>query len=499
MAELADRSTDAATSAPHVSLVGLAAVTNLAVVYFFNVANKTGNIWREGDTIHYVLHINRMATGLAVLVRESFPPFVLTVTDFVVIAAEAVICVCIMSPRARFAARLVAMVLMTSLHLTLGLFLRLGPFSWFLIGWSSLLLLPVHFEALHRYHERRSHPARLEVDEQSPLAMTIGRIVKRLDSRGRITFGPASSDALLAARIGDRLITSPRDILREVSQALLLGRALLFLAPASTWVVRNAPRVERLFALDLQPRPYAEPSTGLRRYKERLSTAVREAALAWLIVCATLQAWLDNKVIPATIPPKLKPGQELTAEEAQAFSFLKRHLGDRVIPLKPSQTPAFLKYTNGYLRIFQGWGMFAPNPIQDDGVMVIDALTISGEHIDPITGRVPDLDLTDSRGEALSQIEQDLGNRLRFDKNQVYRDGLRNYALGHHLRTGDPKDEIVSLDVYWVRCKAPAPGETRPTQNDPVPIYTWRKPGHVTPEGMAPLPPPVRTRSADSW
>jgi uncharacterized MAPEG superfamily protein len=499
IAELGDRSREAAVRAPHVSLVGLAAVTNLAIVYFFNVLNKTGNIWRDGDTIHYVLHINRMATGLAVLVREQVPPLVLRLTDFTVIAVEATICVCIMSPRARFATRLLAIALICGLHLTLGVFMRLGPFSWYLIGWSTLLLLPVHFDRLHRFYERRSQPANVEVLATSPLAMAIARVVKRLDHRARVRFTPASSDALLALRTTSALVTDPSEVLRGICEALPFGRWLGMLVPARlfAWSLAHPTQVERFFAIDLAPRHASTEPAGVTRRLQRVRAGLREVALAWVILCATVQAWIDNKIIPATLPPKLKEGQTLMPDEAQAFAFVKRVLGDTVIPLKPARTPAFLTYTNGYLRIFQGWGMFAPNPIQEDGVMVVDAITVDGRHIDPITGRTPDLDLTDSRGEALSQIEQDLGNRLRFDKNQVYRAGVRDYALGHHLRTKNPDDEIVSVDIYWVRCKLPKPGEQRPTENDAVPIYTWRKPGYVGRDGVLALPPPLRTRSAD--
>src|SRR5207237_1052680 len=37
----------------------------------------------------------------------------------------------------------------------------------------------------------------------------------------------------------------------------------------------------------------------------------------------------------------------------------------------------------------QGWGMFAPNPITDDGSLTVDALTIDGRHTDPFPGAPP--------------------------------------------------------------------------------------------------------------
>lgn len=498
--ELADRSGDESAREPYVSLIALASVTNLAVVYLFNVLNKTGNIWRDGDTIHYVLHINRMATGAAVFVREHFPTIVIRATDFLVIAVEATICVCILSPRARFATRPLAVALIWGLHLTLGVFLRLGPFSWFLMGWATLLLLPVHYEWLGARLRQHAQLADVELDEKRPLALTIGRVLKRLDRFGLIRFHPGESGMLIALRTGDAVVGEARAVLDGIARALPFGARLRPLFPdrAFVWLSANAERVERFFALDLAPAPESARPVVARRLA-RLRVGVREAALAWFIACAIIQAWIDNKVVPATLPPKLKEGQPLMSDEAQAFAFVKRVLGDTVIPLKPTHTPALLALTNGYLRIFQGWGMFAPNPITDDGVMVVDAITVSGRHIDPITGRAPDLDLTDSRGEGLSQLEQDLGNRMRFEKYQVYRDGLRNYALGHHVRTGNADDEVVSVDVYWVRCRIPKPGRQEPTENDAVPIYTWRKPGYVTREGVPPLPPPLRTRNADKW
>jgi hypothetical protein len=141
--------------------------------------------------------------------------------------------------------------------------------------------------------------------------------------------------------------------------------------------------------------------------------------------------------------------------------------------------------------------MFSPNPISDDGVLAIDAYTLGGRRVDPLTGKAPDLDLTDSRGEGLSQLRQDYGNRIRLDRNQVYRDKLRDYLLRYHERTGRPDDELVAFDVYWVRDKCPRPGSDRPYDGEAVPIYTWRKPKYVAPLTGLRIPPSPKVRSAE--
>src|SRR5262249_27833678 len=45
---------------PYVSGIVLLAIVNLSAVYLFNVVNKSGAIWKRGETVHYVLHLDRM-------------------------------------------------------------------------------------------------------------------------------------------------------------------------------------------------------------------------------------------------------------------------------------------------------------------------------------------------------------------------------------------------------------------------------------------------------
>jgi hypothetical protein len=149
-----------------------------------------------------------------------------------------------------------------------------------------------------------------------------------------------------------------------------------------------------------------------------------------------------------------------------------------------------------YFRIFQGWGMFAPNPITDDGILAVEAWTIDGRRIDPFTGRTPDLDLTDARGMGMGQLMQDYFNRIRFDRNKVFRQGLREYLERHHLRTGRPEDELVAFDVYWIRDQCPKPGSLKAYKNETIAILTWRKPGFTPPAGFPQIPREPKVESA---
>jgi hypothetical protein len=496
-ADLADRPWIAEGGRAHYSIVGALAVLNFSIIYFFNVVNKTGNIWRKGDTVHYVLHIDRMVTGFGVLTREITPEPVMRFADFFTLSVEAVIFACIVWPRGRKVSRLVAMFLIVCLHGTFGTMMRLGPFSWFMICFSTLLLLPVHWSMLQRFREKRSSPCEIGVDESSPLALVVARVVARLDRYRRITFVAGPAGGLLALRndAGD-FVTDRSAVARGVCSNLSIGPVLT--RPAALllgWLRAREASVTRFFALKRPP--VAAPPTW--RLGARLAVVprfARELFLAYFAVCVLLQLWFENKSIPKQLPPPVKPGQVLQPHEQKGLSFIKKVLGDRVITLKPD-SPKFLQITMTYPRLFQGWGMFAPNPIQEDGVLAIDAYTVDGRRIDPLTGKAPDLDLTDSRGEGLSQLRQDYGNRIRLDRNAHYRDDLKDYLIGWHELTKRPEDELVAFDVYWVRDKCPGPGSEKPTNGEAVPIATWRKPGYKRPPELTPIPPAPTVKSAE--
>ena len=157
-----------------------------------------------------------------------------------------------------------------------------------------------------------------------------------------------------------------------------------------------------------------------------------------------------------------------------------------------------LDFEFGYPRLYQGWGMFAPNPITEDGTVVVDGRTADGRRVDPFTGQEPDLDLVHSQGLGLGQIPQDYFNRIRLDRNVIFRQGLSQYLQAWHLRTGRPSDELVAFDVYWVRCQCPPVGEKKPYANELLAIMSWRKPGYRPPPGMPPLPPQPKIESAET-
>lgn len=464
---------------PHVSFISFVAILNIAVVYYFNVVNKSGAIWRNGDTVHYVLHLDRMVTGIAVFFREHVPLVVTRYISWTVLVVEAFIMMLILAPEGRRITRPLAMLLMTGLHGTFGVMMRLGPFSWFMICWSFLFPQPVHWDILNRWYTKRSRAWTVVYDRTSPLAFQMCRLFARLDNCERLTFaesddGEKSPPFVTVREAQTGLEIHDRKAIEEMVRSLPGGRFFLPVCRVVTFglvgilfdfVVRRRDVVAGALGLDRavsKPLSSGAPSPIAMRIG-RVRAGARELLIGWFFLCAVSQTILENKSVP---------------------KFLQH------------TQPWLMQVTIGYPRMYQGWGMFAPNPISDDGVVAIDAVTIDGRHVDPFTGEAPDLDLTDARGMGLGQIRQDYWNRIRFDRNKVFRQGLKEYLLRWHEETGRPEDELVAFDVYWLRDQCPLPGQTKPYKHEKIAILTYRKPGYRPPAGLAALPPEPKVESA---
>lgn len=465
-----------------VSWAAVLVTLNLATIYYFNVVNKSGHIWRRGDTVHYVLHLDRMVTGLAVFLRELLPLWFTRPLSWFVLVVEAMLVALILSPAGRRITRPLAVLLMWGLHGTFGVMMRLGPFSWFMMSWGLLLLTPAQWEGLERWYRRRAAPRVVVYDGASPLAFAIARLLARLDHLSLLRFEAeegGARGALIAARDpASGEVSAGAAALREIAQALPGGRfawpvlsAVTLGLPARALAAaeRRRAALARFFGLTLPPRP-RPPIPAPTPLGERLGRArrgLRELVVIYLGICALSQAINENK----SVPPQLKHDEHL---------------------------PWFMRATISYPRILQGWGMFSANPIVEDGVLAVDAITVGGRHVDPFTGEEPDLDLTDARGAGLGQLIQDYFNRIRMDRHKGFRkpQGLQEFLLRYHERTGRPEDELVAFDVFWVRDQCPRPGELTPYDNKAIPILSYRRSGYRPRPGQPPLPPPLKEQSA---
>ena len=430
---------------PLVTSLGPILVIQLAAIYFFNVVHKTGAAWKDGTAVHYVLYVDRMATPIVALVRDHFPQPVLKLMTRSALALEAGIPIALLSPLARVWSRRLSIVMINALHLVFGTTFVLGPFSWALCVFSTLLFSADDWEVAHRTM-RRAHRARTVIfNRRSAGALLVCRLLKRLDHFELLTFRhgkPGPLGIAIAFDDESRSRITGTAAFADILAALPLGpiAALPLRAP----VLRNAfdavfSVIERRNASDdlglaLRPSFTAAGPSPLRRGGRRALRILGEllALLMFAISVnqAMVQLWVINKRI-------------------------KVHIPDLVAPLTYK------------LRFQQGWYMFSPNPVMEDGTVVVDAITVDGRHVDPFslhvepyTLRAPDFDLVHARSLRTNQLWGDYFNRIHLPGYAGYRDAMRDYMFALPQRTGRPEDALVSGDVYWVTDHNPRWGST---------------------------------------
>jgi hypothetical protein len=455
--DLADRSAllTPEQQAPLVTALAPVLLIQLAAVYFFNVIHKTGASWRDGTAVHYVLYVDRMATPLIAHVRDHLPNWAILFMTRSAMAIEAGLPVALLSPLARTWSRRVAIVLMNALHLVFGLTFVLGPFSWALCVFSTLLFSADDWEIAGRTM-RREHRARTVIfDPASPGAMLVCRVLVRLDRFELLTFVAGEPGPLGIAVLGvDEAPITRSPAFVDIVSALPLGpiaalplRAMPALFDLVFQAIERRP-VSRWLGLTLAPSFTADGPSPLRRGARRAGVIVRETLILALFAAAVNQAMVELWVVNR----RIKVGQ-----------------------------PEPLRSLAHKLQLNQGWFMFSPNPVMDDGTIVVDAITVDGRHVDPFsihvepyTLREPDFDLLHAKSLRTNQIWGDYFNRAHNPG--AVRDAMKEYLLKLPQRTGHPEDTLVSGEVFWVTDMNPVWGSINSYKLEKNKLFAFENP-----------------------
>ncbi|WP_437600350.1 HTTM domain-containing protein [Sorangium sp. So ce590] len=453
--DLNDRTTvdDPLKPNDHVTVLGPVLLIQIAAIYFFNVVHKTGPAWKNGTAIHYVLYVDRMVTPIVADIRDYAPKVVIVFMTKMVMAFEAALPVCLLSPLGRVWARRLALVMMNVLHIGFGMTFVLGPFAWALCVFSTLLFGREDW-AIAARTMRRAHRARVVLfDPRSPGAVLACRVLKRMDRFGLLTFEASGSAAHgLAARRPDGAPLEGAGALADIVAAIPLGPAVAWVLrlplarDAATAAMAAAHRrsLGRALGARIPERSeVAAPPAPLRLAGRKTLAALRELAVLAMFAGAVNQAAVELWVIKNRWKV---PHPEETRVLAQKLRFL------------------------------QGWFMFSPNPVMDDGTIVVDAVTVDGRHINPFTGKPPNFDLLHAKSFAYTQIWCDYFARIKLPANTSYRDAMKEYMYRYPERTGRPEDAIVSGEVYWVKDWNPKWGKTESYGEERERLFSFHNP-----------------------
>ncbi len=460
---LNDRASPVADTRPVVSLAYAALVANLVVIYYFNTVHKDGDIWRAGEAVHYVLWTDRLVNPLGVLLRPIIPLVVVKLLTYGTLVLELTIVVTLTITSIVWlrASRRVAAFTIIMLHAGFQTVGHYGLFSFVMMLHAPLLLGREDWEALARRMRPRLPRRVVHYDASCGICHLFSRVMKRLDPLGKLTFAANDRADLLPEG------TTPETVERTIVVSDTSGQRSWTRGAAIGQIFRALPYgvgVAKLLALP-----------GVRAVVDRAYDFVADRRAAWSVALGFAACGLPRGVTgedlddgPRARSP-LFPKARAALYNATILVFIAG-LGNQVIA-ENRKVPRALKELVGhapmwqavaqYGRFYQGWSMFAPAPPTDDGVLVVDAVTTDGRHVDPLAmGAAPSFELPDARhGSLMTQLWYELHDRMRRDVNAKYRDALRDHLLAwQELERRPPEDRIVSFDVYWV---------SRPTQPPP--------------------------------
>jgi predicted DCC family thiol-disulfide oxidoreductase YuxK len=464
--DLADRAAmrPAIETARVVSIVVFALILQLTLIYFFNVVHKTGHTWTEDfSAVHLTLHQDRIITTFGVWLRENAPIELLKALTMATIVIETTGAFLVFSPFFPVWTRAIAIAMMPALHLGFALCINLGPFSYSMALFFMLMWHEKHWQWMHGFMQRRTHRRVVYFDADCGICFWIARLLARLDLLQRLELRSnldGLPEGVAPGREQDTLIVQNLDTGRVCERASAVAEALYALPVGFlvAWLLRF-PGLNLLFGVlyDLVARNRREismwvglnacgmPAPGgsaelheqtpsdARRLISRGAVVLRELTMVTLMVSCAGELLNANGAVPQKL--RVKQNVELRA-------------------------------IMDYVRLYQGWRMFAPEAPFGDVHISVEATTVDGRVVDPynqVGSRVATV--------PLKEIPARLGNDQYFTTYSLfipegrfrpYITPFEQWIMRYHLRTGNPKDRIVKFVAYKMTDESPPLGETKP-------------------------------------
>jgi hypothetical protein len=261
------------------------------------------------------------------------------------------------------------------------------------------------------------------------------------------------------------------------------------------WIMQPG-RWSRFFRLEVDdPRAdFDVTETVWFKVKRSLGGFVREGICLLMFMGALNQA-VTELWVTKTFWQKMftDANQWLEKPEHKGTKDALKWIGDKVplakyfgftVPL--TQQPEAMQDAAHKFRFLQGWFMFSPNPVKDDGTIIVDAITQDGRHVDPFWNTPPNMVLHDVQSYGYNQIWSDYFNRIHGNRN--FREAMIDYLRRLPERTGNPNDALVSGTVYWIKDWNPKFGTTESFNEQQELMFTFDEKGN----SKDPPPPPKK-------
>jgi predicted DCC family thiol-disulfide oxidoreductase YuxK len=446
------------------SLAVLALVLQLGCIYFFNVVHKTGHTWLSDlSAVHLTLHQDRIITTLGVWLRENLSVEILKALTMTTIVVESVGAFLVLSPFFPAWTRGIAILLMPGLHLGFALCINLGPFSYSMALFFVLLIHEQHWRLAYRLLTRSTQRRAVYYDADCGICFLIARVLARMDLLNKLELKPNSGElpaGIAAERAQATLIVknlaTGKVYVRAAAVAQTLRGLPLGFLPALVLQIPGLHLVwNALYDIVASNRTSISAFVGLRACglpaPEHAAAAVFEqpspAAQVRGRVTVALRELSILIVVLACV------GELLNANGAVPHAL-------RV------EQPKQLRVLMDYVRLYQGWRMFAPEAPPHDMHVVVEATTIDGRVVDPYNEVA-----SRTAGTSLKAIPKRLQNDQYFTTYSLfipearfrpYLTAFEQWVMRYHERTGRPKDRVVRFVAYKLTDESPPLGETEP-------------------------------------
>jgi predicted DCC family thiol-disulfide oxidoreductase YuxK len=467
---------------PFVSLAVFALLLQLAVIYTFNYAHKTGHTWHDGTAVYYVLWQERIITTIGLWGRHHFPFALTKWLTYGTLVIEAAAPILILSPVLRPVCRTLAIVLLTGLHGSIAILVNLGIFSAAMLSYYPFLIDTEVWDALKKLERPRRRT--VFYDAGCGVCFQIVRVLARLDARYALRFVPNDDADARPASVDPALLESsvvvldPRtghistraEAVADVFASLPGG--FLFAWPLRVPGLRSLANA----AYDAFARRRAAISVGLgyAACSVRGSGSTGDGgARASGIAPSPWRAWVRRQTAL---------WRELGVALSLLIAFADFTVSNSAWPvgLRWTSRPDWMTAAVMYSHVQEGWGMFAPEaPIYDE-MVVVDAVTRDGRHVDPyneVGSRVHALPVQDIP-ERLGHDSFFCDYTLRIPGSGSYHQALIEWIQRYPERTHNPQDAIVSFEAYKIEHTPPPPGQTKPTNVRHTTFLRWPTPTH---------------------
>lgn len=448
---LNDRSLPTAPSDPLTALAVAVLIAQWAVIYYFNVVQKSGTPWRDGTAVYYFFQQDRMVTAFGGWVRHYLPLALMKAMTFAALVMEGAIAMLLVLPFWTSVARMLAWALAIVLHLSIDAVVQLGPFSWAMVIMFVALIPHSFFEWFAARRRERARRCRVHLRSDNAIALSVGRIIKRLDHGENVSFVAATQAPTGELFVVEAGASTPRTGQKAVvSLAKALGFPVLgwpfvrhLLGYSLSRLTRESAKYARFFSVEDLPgsdRVAEQDESELQDFWARTKLWAATTLLGLWVVSAVSQVLIENHAVAKQ--------------------------------LKPESRPRWMEAMVFYPRMFQGWSMFAPYPPDKDGRIVVDGVTADGRRLDPLTGKTPSFEVDPWGGYGMNQIWGDFHRRIWQDRFRQYMPGLREFLIHHHEHTGVAEDALVGFKVWYVEEKIVLPDQQKPPITRRL-LFSW--------------------------